>query len=381
MNKHLLVTNDFPPKIGGIQNYLYELWRRLDPDSFVVVTTSHLNADSFDAQQAFEVVRLDQKVLLPSAKLARKIRAIAEECGASFIVWDPALPIGSLASKVGLPYGIVLHGAELTIPARLPITSRLLRKILGGARFVISAGQYPKSELEQLFQRNPSLMPEIFEIPPGVDPIRFEPLNIIASENYRSLLGINEGEFLVSSVSRLVPRKGMDTLIKAAGLLAEAHPQLRVLIAGTGRDQRRLTRLIRKHKAPVRLLGTMSDEELPFLLGASEAFAMLCRNRWGGLEQEGFGIVFLEASSCAIPVIAGFSGGSCEAVTHEQTGFVVYKPKSSRKVAEAISMLITNDAARRQMGIKGRSRALEEFSYDVLSEKLAKYFSNLAQFK
>lgn len=378
MNKHLLVTNDFPPKIGGIQNYLYELWRRLDPNSFVVVTTSHPNADGFDAQQAFEVVRLNQKVLLPTPRLARKIRAIAQEYGAGFVVWDPALPIGSLAQKVGLPYGIILHGAEFTIPARLPILSRLLRKTLAGAKFAITSGQYPKSELERVFRSDPSLMPEIFEIPPGVDPMRFEPLNIATSENYRLSLGIDEEEFLVSSVSRLVPRKGMDTLIKAAGLLADAHPQLRVLIAGTGRDERRLNRLVRKYKAPVRLLGRISDEELPFLLGASEAFAMLCRNRWGGLEQEGFGIVFLEASSCAIPVIAGFSGGSCEAVTHEQTGFVVYKPKSSRKVAEAISMLITDHALRRQMGTKGRSRALEEFSHDVLSEKLAKCFSNLS---
>lgn len=378
MVKHLLITNDFPPKVGGIQNYLYELWRRLDPSSFVVLTTPNPDSDAFDSQQAFEVVRLPYRMLLPTREIARTIREIAEKHGASFLVWDPALPVGLLAPKVGIRYGVVLHGAELTVPARLPFASRRLLRELSGAQFVVTAGKYPRAELERLFARAKLDPPEIFDIPPGVDPVRFVPLPPAVRNSYRKSLGIEEGEFLLTSVSRLVPRKGMDTLIEAAGLLRGAHPELRVVIAGSGRDEGRLGRIIRKRGASVQMLGRVPEEDLPYLLGASDAFAMLCRNRWGGLEQEGFGIVFLEASSCEVPVIAGYSGGSTEAVSHEKTGFIVYQPRSPRKTAEAISMLMTNESLRLEMGRLGRSRALDEFSYDRLSEKLEKCFASLS---
>ncbi|NNN19043.1 MAG: glycosyltransferase family 4 protein [Acidimicrobiaceae bacterium] len=378
MVKHLLVTNDFPPKVGGIQSYLYELWRRLDPKSFVVVTTPHQNADGFDAQQEFEIIRVPQKVLMPTASFARRISEIAQEHQVSFIVWDPALPIGMLAPKAGFPYGVILHGAELAVPSRLPFTFGKLTKVLSGARFVITAGQYPRSELERLFVRAKRPLPEIFEIPPGVDTIRFGPPSKEMRASYRESLGIREDDFLISSVSRLVPRKGMDTLIGAVGLLKHAHPELKVIIAGSGRDERRLSRMIKRRKVSVRLFGRVDEEDLPDLLGASDGFAMLCRNRWAGLEQEGFGIVFLEASSCGLPVIAGYSGGSTESVTHEQTGFVVYQPKSPRKAAEAISMLISNVELREQMGRNGRQRALDEFSYARLSEKLGKCLGSIS---
>ena len=377
MVKHLLVTNDFPPKVGGIQNYLYELWRRLDPQSFVVITTPHPNADAFDVQQDFEIIRLPHKVFMPTSSLARKIREIAEEQNASFIVWDPALPVGMLAPKVGIQYGVILHGAELTVPARLPVLSGWIVKVLSQARFIIAAGQYPRGELERLFARANKDLPEVFEIPPGVDPVRFQPLSSEVRKKYRKSIGISDDEFLVSSVSRLVPRKGMDSLIGAVSLLQDAHPELKVVIAGAGRDERRLWRLIRRRHASVQLFGRVAEDELPYLLGASDAFAVLCRSRWVGLEQEGFGIVFLEASSCGVPVIAGYSGGSTEAVTHEQTGFVVYQPKSPRKTAEAISMLISNGQLREQMGANGRRRALDDFSYNHLSEKLSKCLASI----
>lgn len=377
MARHLLVTNDFPPKIGGIQNYLFELWRRLDPQTFTVVTSYQPGCEEFDARLNFEVIRLRQKILLPTRSLRIEIQRICELRQASLIIWDPAFPLGLLARKLGTPYGVVVHGAELTIPARLPVVSRLVGRTLAKAAFLISAGQYPKSELERLFDKDGIRSPEIFEIPPGVDTARFAPVAPSTRLEYRSRLGVDDGDFLVTSVSRLVPRKGMDTLIEASGLIAKAHSNLKVRIAGSGRDSKRLERLIRKHGAPVELVGRVSDDELPLFIGSGDAFAMLCRNRWGGLEQEGFGIVFLEAGSCSVPVIAGYSGGSCEAVTHEQSGYVVYKPRSARKSAEALSMLVSNPALAMRMGVNGRQRAISEFSYDVLGEKLAKLLSSL----
>jgi phosphatidylinositol alpha-1,6-mannosyltransferase len=377
MGKHLLVTNDFPPKVGGIQNYLYELWSRLDPSSFVVVTTSHPEAKQFDLEQRFKIVRLHRRVLLPTRSLAKDIQDLAIVNKAEFIIWDPALPVGLLAPTMGIPYAVVLHGAELTIPAHLPIASMRLRKVLGGAEFVVVAGQYPKSEIDHLFSKKMANGPDILEVPPGVDGSRFRVLAQEERKRFREQLGISETDFLLCSVSRLVPRKGIDTLVEAAGLLRNTYPSLKVLIAGTGRDQNRLAALIERRKAPVRLLGRISEEELPTLLGSSDSFAMLCRSRWAGLEQEGFGIVFLEASSCGIPVIAGYSGGSCEAVVNQETGFVIYKPKSARRTAEAISMLIEDEELRRNMGTKGRVRATDLFSYDILSVRLQNYLDKV----
>lgn len=370
MFKYLLVTNDFPPKLGGIQNYLYELWKRLDPDSFIVVTTKFPGAKEFDCDQDFKIIRLNHRFLLPSRRLAREIGELAKKYDVEFIIWDPALPVGMLAPSTGYPYGVVVHGAELTVPARLPYLARKIRQVLASSDFVISAGQYPKSEIDQLFSRYHDQLPKVVVIPPGVDHYRFKVLSQSERERFRSQLGLNEGDFLVSSVSRLVPRKGMDTLVKASALLSKAHPELKVIIAGTGRDGARLERLIKRYKAPVTLIGRVDDDELPTLIGSSDAFAMLCRNRWVGLEQEGFGIVFVEASACGIPVLAGFSGGSCEAVVNNVTGYVIYKPKSARRTAESISMLISDSDTRLRMGKEGRERVLEEFSYDVLARIL-----------
>lgn len=370
MCKYLLVTNDFPPKLGGIQNYLYELWKRLDPNSFIVVTTKFPGTKEFDSRQDFKIVRLNHRFLLPSRRVAREISDLAKRYDVEFIIWDPALPVGILAPSIGYPYGVIVHGAELTVPARLPYFAGKIRRVLASSEFVISAGQYPKSEIDQLFSRFHNQSPNVVIIPPGVDHCRFRVLSQFERDTYRTRIGISEGDFLVSSVSRLVPRKGMDTLIKASALLCKAHPELKIVIAGTGRDRGRLERMIKRYKAPVKLLGHIDDDELPALIGSSDAFAMLCRNRWGGLEQEGFGIVFVEASACGIPVLAGFSGGSCEAVLNNVTGYVIYKPKSARRSAESISMLISDRDTRLRMGADGRERVLEEFSYDVLAKIL-----------
>src|SRR5690606_31923187 len=146
---HLLVTNDFPPKVGGIQSYLWELWRRLDPDSFTVLTTPHDDAEAWDAEQPFRVVRTDDRMLLPTPALARRIDALAREVGAGLVLLDPALPVGALGPRLVHPYGVVLHGAEVTVPGRLPGTRALLGHVLRGASEVIAAGGYPAAEAER----------------------------------------------------------------------------------------------------------------------------------------------------------------------------------------------------------------------------------------
>lgn len=370
---HLLVTNDFPPKVGGIQAYLWELWRRMDPTTFAVLTaSSDPDAARFDAEQArrgIRIERLRSGVLLPTPGLVRHIRRAAERVGADLIVIDPAFPLGVIGPYLGTPYAVLLHGAEVAIPGRLPVSRRVLAHVLSNSVLAVSAGRYPAAEATRALRGRH--VPPVVEIPPGVDLSRFRPLSSSERAVARADLGLPVDGPLVVSVSRLVPRKGMDVLIDAAALLAAQVPDLTVAIAGRGRDHDRLAVKIVDRQAPVRLLGGVSDDDLPRLVGAADVFAMLCRNRWLDLEQEGFGIVFLEAAAAGVPQIAGRSGGADEAVLEGRTGRVVGHPTDARAVAESIGQLLGEPATRHRMGMESRRRAEASFDYDVLAPRLA----------
>ncbi len=370
---HLLVTNDFPPKVGGIQAYLWELWRRLDPATYAVLTAaSHPDAARFDAEQAERGIRIERvtsRVLAPTPGLIRTIRAAADRAGAGLVVLDPAFPLGLLGPLLGIPYAVLLHGAEVTVPGRLPASRSLLAHVIRDASLVISAGGYPAAEARRAARGRG--MPPVVEVPPGVDLERFTPLDDIGRSRARADLGLPTAGPLVVSVSRLVPRKGMDVLIDASVSLACRFPDITVAIAGRGRDAERLAGRIAESGAPTRLLGEVSDEDLPRLVGAADVFAMLCRNRWLGLEQEGFGIVFLEAAAAGVAQVAGASGGAAEAVVDGVTGVLVRRPTEAGDVARAIGDLLADPGLRARMGRAGRLRAEASFDYDVLAPRLA----------
>lgn len=371
--RHLLVTNDFPPKIGGIQSYLWELWRRLRPDDTVVLTPSHRGADDFDRRQTFRIVRTRDPVLLPQPWIARRIDALADEVGADLVLLDPALPIGLVGPSLRHPYGVVLHGAEVTVPGRLPGTRSALAHVLRDARVVVSAGAYAAAEAERAAGR---ALP-VVNVPPGVDVSRFHPMTPDERAAARARLGLPSGP-LVVGVSRLVPRKGFDVLISALAQLAPRHTGLTGAIAGSGRDEARLRGAIARSGAPVRLLGRVANDQLPALYGCADLFAMPCRSRWFGLEQEGFGIVFLEAAACGVAQIAGASGGAEEAVVHESTGLVVDQPDDVAAVAAAIDRLLSDHDERSRLGAEARRRAVAEFSYDSLAARLQSGLDALA---
>jgi phosphatidylinositol alpha-1,6-mannosyltransferase len=364
---HLLVTNDFPPKTGGIQSYLWELWRRLDPASFTVLTTPYDGAEAWDAEQPFRVVRTPETTLLPTRSLARRVDDLAAETGAALVMLDPALPVGHLGPSLARPYGVVLHGAEITVPGRLPVSRQLLGRVLRGASEVVAAGGYPAAEGERAAGRR---LP-VTIVPPGVDTERFVPLDAEGRAKARARFDLPAEGQVVVSLSRLVPRKGMDVLIEAAARLAPDRPDLVVAIGGSGRDRNRLERLVARTGAPVRLLGRVPDADLPALYGCADAYVMACRNRWGGLEQEGFGIVFVEAAASGVPQVAGASGGAAEAVADGETGLVVDRPRDVGAVAAALARLLDDPAVAAAMGRAGRERAQREFDYDVLADRLA----------
>ena len=366
--KHLLVTNDFPPKIGGIQSLLWEWWRRLPPDSFAVLTSPYEGAAAFDREQLFHVERTREPVLLPHPWMVRRIDDMARRVGADLVVLDPALPLGLVGPSLRLPYDVVLHGAEVTVPGRLPVSKQTLGHVLRRARHVVAAGGYPAAEAEHAAGRS---LP-ITVVPPGVDVDRFRPLTDAERLDARAHFGIPADAEVIVAISRLVPRKGFDVAIRAVAALARRRPDLVLAISGGGRDEQRLRRLASDLAAPVRFLGRVSNDDLPRLYGCADVYSMLCRNRWGGLEQEGFGIVFVEAAACGVPQVAGNSGGAAEAVADGETGIVVDRPDNVDDVVAAYTALLDDPARARAMGRAGRERAVRDFSYDVLAERLGR---------
>jgi len=361
----LLVTNDFPPKVGGIQSYLYELWRRLPPAETTVFTTNYAGDKRWDSHRSFRVVRARESQFLPTAALARRIDAVAREVGARVIFLDPWLPLGQLGPRLrAAPYVLVVHGAEVTVPGRIPGTRHLGARVVHAAAGVVAASDYAARELVRAARRPVAGV----VIPPGVDTERFRPLDASARASVRDAFGIDRDRPFVLGVSRLVPRKGFDALLRAAAALG---PCVQVAIAGDGRRRRTLDLLVQELQlgTRARLLGRVPDDALAPLYASADVFVMPCRDRWLGLEAEGFGIVFLEAAACGIPVVAGRSGGSHEAVVDGVTGFVV-DGRAVADVGHAVRRLLDDPELRERMGLAARDRAVTEFSYDRLVERL-----------
>ena len=371
MARHLLVTNDFPPKTGGIQVYLEELWRRLEVGRAVVLTaSSHPDAALFDRESELMIERIPASTLyLPTPRAKRAIEAAIARHDPELVLLDPAWPLGLLGPGLSRPYGVILHGAEVTIPARLPLVASSLRHVLRQAAVAVAAGAYVEGEARRCAAEH---TPPILQVPPGVDTARFVPPVADARRETRHRRGLADDDLLVTSYSRLVPRKGMDTLIRASALLVGDFPNLRVQIGGAGRDARRLEKLSRRIHAPVELIGRVADEELVGWLGASDLMVMDCRRRWLGLEQEGFGIVFVEAGACGVATVAGRSGGSHEAVEDGVTGVVVDNPRDARALAHTMAALLGDAPRREALGAQAARVARERFDWTVLATRLSK---------
>jgi phosphatidylinositol alpha-1,6-mannosyltransferase len=359
----LLATNDFPPKVGGIQSYLYDLWCRLPAAETAVLTTPYPGDAEWDARQPFRIERTKQGFLLPTARLRRAVDSMAREIAANVVFIDPMLPLGLVGPRLtAAPYVVVTHGAEVTVYGRTPGSAALARRVLRGATGVVACGEFAARVTSKVARR---ALPTIL-VPPGVDTKRYRPLDVVARRAARARLGLPVEAPLVVGVSRLVPRKGFDILLRAVADLPGVH----VAIAGSGRDRARLEGLARRFSDRVHFLGRVSDDDLPSLYGCADVFAMLCRDRWGGLEAEGFGIVFLEAAAAGVPAIAGRSGGSAEAVVDGATGYVV-EPRDVRAVRARLVQLLDDDALRHRLGAAGRQRVEHELSLDVLAARLA----------
>jgi phosphatidylinositol alpha-1,6-mannosyltransferase len=362
----LLVTNDFPPRIGGVQQYEWNMLRPFPPERVSVLAPAWPGWREHDAEQHFAVTRWPGGFLWPTAELATKVRAMARDHGAEVVVLGQGLPLSLLAPRLaaaGLPSVVLTHGVELWM-ARLPGSNALLRRGLAGARAVTAVSEYTARAVRRAAP--PGL--RVVLVSPGVDEGRFA--SGIGAEGVRASLGVGDRP-MVLCVSRLVTRKGQDVLIRSMDVVRTLVPDAVLVVVGDGPDAGRLRDLARTAPAgSVVFAGAVPDDELPAHYGACDVFAMPCRSRWGGLEVEGFGIVFLEAAAAGRAVVAGRSGGAAEAVVDGETGLLV-EGREPKAVALAVARLLLDPALRGRMGAAGRARVEARFTWTGQSERLA----------
>ncbi|WNI15165.1 glycosyltransferase family 4 protein [Actinacidiphila sp. ITFR-21] len=372
MDKTLIVTNDFPPRPGGIQSFVHSMALRLDPAKVVVYASTWKDGTEvarFDAEQPFPVVRDRTAMLLPTPRVTRRAAALLREHGCASVWFGAAAPLGLMAPalrKAGARRLVgTTHGHEAAW-AQLPGSRRLLRRIGEGTDALTYLGEYTRSRIAAAL--TPAAAGRMVRLAPGVDEQTFHPDSGGAA--LRAGLGLADRPVVVC-VSRLVPRKGQDTLILALPRILREVPDTVLLIVGDGPYRAELERLAERTgvAAAVRFTGAVPWSELPAHYGAGDVFAMPCRTRRGGLDVEGLGIVYLEASATGLPVVAGDSGGAPDAVLDGETGWVV-PGGSPDRTADRVLTLLRDPALRLRMGTAGRRWITRSWRRDLLATHL-----------
>ncbi len=369
----LLVTNDFPPRPGGIQSFVHNLALRLPADSLVVYASTWRGAAEFDARQPFEVVREDTSVLLPTPAVGRRAVELARAYGCDAVWFGAAAPLGVLAHRLRRQAGVrravaLTHGHEVGWAA-LPGARAALRRIARGQDVVTYLGEYTRIRLARAIDG----LTDLRRLVPGVDVDQFHPG--VDGGEVRRRYGLVDRPVVVC-VSRLVPRKGQDMLIRALPALRARVPDVALLVVGGGPYRRQLTRLARELgvESAVTFTGSVPTEELPAHYAAGDVYAMPCRTRRGGLDVEGLGIVYLEASATGLPVIAGDSGGAPDAVRDGETGYVV-NGRDVPALVERLTELLTDQGLAAKLGAAGRAWVEAEWRWETQAARLAEWLT------
>ena len=368
MTRVLLVTNDFPPRPGGIQSFLHGLASRLPPRDVVVYTSQWRGWAQWDATQPFTVVREATSVLLPTPSVRRRAISLMEQHGCDAVWFGAAAPLGLLAPamrRAGAQRILATtHGHEAGW-AVSPGARQMLARIAGAVDVMTYLGDYTRGKLAgAIGRRNAS---KLHRLSPGVDTTAFRPG---LGAEVRQSLGL-DGRRVAVCVSRLMPRKGQDVLIRAWPQVQQRIPDAALLLVGGGPYRARLTRLAESAgvASSVFFTGSVDWPLLPAYYGAGDAFAMPCRTRLGGLDVEGLGIVFLEAAACGLPVVAGDSGGAPDAVADGVTGHVV-DGRSGKGVAAAVVQLLDDPDSAAVMGQRGREWVEQKWTWEAAATRL-----------
>lgn len=367
-HRTLMVTNDFPPRPGGIQTFVHQLAVRQPAGALVVYASRWKGAEAFDAEQPFPVVRHPSPLLIPTPDAARRVVATALEYGCDTVWYGAAAPLGLLAPalrrRAGVRWQVAqTHGHEAGWAA-LPGPRQLLSRIAAGVDVVTYLGAYTRSKLAGPVGDRARLV----RLPGGVDTSEFHP--DVDSAAVRARYGLDDRPTIVC-VSRLVPRKGQDQLIRALPQIRLRVPDTALLLVSGGPYRARLAKLAALHGVTehVTFTGSVPWSELPAHYAAGDVFAMPCRTRRRGLDVEGLGIVYLEASATGLPVIAGDSGGAPDAVLAGETGYVV-GGRDLPALIDRIATLLADPARARAMGKAGRAWVERDWQWDMLAARM-----------
>ena len=371
--KVLLVTNDLGPRAGGIETFVLGLIEGLPKDSLIIYTSSQKGDKAFDAQLLEKfgavVIRDRAKMLLPTPRITRKAVKILKQQQIKNVWFGAAAPLALMAGKLrsaGASNIVALtHGHEVWW-AKIPILKSLLKKIIMDVDHLGYLGDFTKGEIAKI-----SNQPQKFlQIAPGIDTQHFAPKTARGDliEKYRL-----DGRRVIVSVGRLVHRKGQDELVKAMPKILEQFPDAILLFVGEGPIKQMLFNSAKQLGVLPKVVfaGRVSHHDLPDYICLGEIFAMPVRSRFSGLEVEGLGIVYLEASACGLPVIVGNSGGAVDAVLDKKTGLLVDGTKSDQ-IADAICELLANPERAKQMGAAGRDWVIKNWQISSWSEKFNK---------
>lgn len=369
MPRTLLVTNDFPPRAGGIQQYLQCLADRLPPGELAVYAPAWPGAAEFDAARRYPVHRHPTSLMLPVPAVARRAASLAREHGASTVWFGAAAPLALLGPVLRRRAGIErvvasTHGHEVGW-SMLPGAREALRRIGDDADALTVISRYTRGRFAAAF--GPRAPLEL--LPSGIDAETFRP-DPVARAELRRRYRLGDAP-VVTCISRLVPRKGQDTLVRVLPRVRERVPGARLLLVGDGPYRDRLRGLaascgVAEH---VVFTGPVPAGELPAHHAVGDVFALPCRTRGGGLDVEGLGIVLLEAAASGIPVVAGDSGGAPETVCDGRTGHVV-GGRDLDGVTAALAGLLADPERARGMGAAGRARMLRDWTWPALVERL-----------
>lgn len=362
----LVVTNDYPPRLGGIQRSLEALVRRMPPDRVAVLCPSAEGAERYDAGEPYRIIRAPQRFLWPTPTVARRVRDAAEEHGAEVILFGAAYPLALLGPGLArkTPYLVLAHGFEYWLSIA-PGTHALMRRATSRASRVAVCSAFIARVVRTAV---PAGVP-VSVLYPGADAEVFRP--DLPTADLRERHGLGDRSVVVC-VSRLVPRKGQDVLIRAMPAIRRRVPEAVLVIVGDGPYRPKLEAMAAE-LAPagsVVFTGPVSEQELPRYYRLGQVFAMPCRTRLGGLEVEGWGNVFIEAAACGRPVVVGDSGGAREALVPGETGLLV-DGRRVAEVADAVGSLLADPGTAERMGRAGRARVERAFTWERVAAELA----------
>lgn len=359
----LLVTSSFLPGHGGIETYLDRLGRRLLAAGapVAVIAPARRGSRPIPNDLPYRTIGYPGTFLWPGQRAARAIIAAAVELGVERVVFGtpwPLVLVAPMLARRRLRYSVVVHGAELLVPAAVPWLRRRLGRALAGADLLLPVSGYTASKTKEFLERSGMDAPPMTVLRAEVDTERFHPS--IDTSRVAHTLAIPPEAKVVLCFGRLVRRKGIHRLIEAFTDIESSVPNVVLVIAGTGPEEKRLGKLAARRASHVVFAGRVADDDAPALYARADVFVLPVVDRWFGLEVEGLGVVLVEAAACGTPAVTGRSGGTPEAVLDGHTGFVV-DARDRRALREKVVTLLGDAELARSMGVAARSHVERSF--------------------